>query len=390
MTLSRTSTGLSTSFWTLSVSNRILLVTGNFPPQIGGPATFIEALARYLVARGEEVTVLCSSDEPVDDSHRPYRVVRVSMRNRYLFEVQVRSALAVEFIRHKRILVNTLDNYLDVITRIVRRPFIAKVVGDSAWERGRNLGIVTVGIDDFQSAQDLPSHLRSIQATRLRYLLRAGQIVTPGAYLADLVAKWGIDRSRVSVIPNAAPPFDFTPLRPLPPAAAAPLRVTFVGRFTNWKGIETILLAAARTPDVEVTLCGDGPLLPTVVALISQLGLTERVQLVGKLTRQKVVEVMGTSHTLVLPSLYEGLSHTLLEGLDLGLPIIASDIGGNREIIGHDREGLLIPPFNVAAMVEAFNAIRRDWRRYSQASLERAQSFSFERCASSYHELLCA
>src|SRR5688572_1986387 len=135
--------------------SRFLIVTNIFPPMIGGPATFADRLGHALSGRGHEVTVVCSSEQPVDpaDRTRPFRVHRVSTRNRYVYEVMVRVALARAFLRHQRILVIGLEGYVLDVVRAIPRRYVLRIPGDTVWEAARNYGVSALRFDEFQSAR---------------------------------------------------------------------------------------------------------------------------------------------------------------------------------------------------------------------------------------------
>lgn len=340
---------------------RVLLVTNVFPPLIGGPATFVDLLGRELARRGHRVTVVCSSPtrSHPSDRDRSFRVVRVSTENRYLYELEIRLVLLRELLLHRRVFVNLLESYVAEVNRFLRRRFVLKVVGDAAWERARNLGATALDIDAFQAAVAERAAVAGEIRKRDGALRQARCIVTPSRYLKDLVVGWGVPSEKVRVIPNgvedallaAAPP---------PPRKGARLRALFVGRLTNWKGVETLLLAVRDLACVEVAIVGDGPEQPSLRALAAQLGLNGRARFLGRLDRAAARVEMERSDVLVLTSLYEGHSHTLLEAGAVGLPCIASARGGNPEVIDDGGNGLLVPPQDPHALGAALERLARD------------------------------
>lgn len=340
---------------------RVLLVTNVFPPLIGGPATFIDQMGHELARRGHRVTVVCSSPSRrhPSDRERPFRVVRVSIENRYLYELRIRLVLLRELLTHRRVFVNLLDGYVAELNRFLRRHFVLKVVGDTAWERARNLGATTLDIDAFQSANGERAVVAPEMRRRADALRQARIVVTPSHYLRDLVVRWGVAPHRVEVIPNGVDD-EFFAASPPRPRTEPRLRALFVGRLTNWKGVETLLLAARELPQVDVAIVGDGPELPELRTLAAQLDLGERVVFLGRFDRAATRQEMLRSHVLVLSSLYEGLSHTLLEAGAVGLPCIASRCGGNPEVIEHGANGLLVPPQDPAAVAVALAQLMRD------------------------------
>lgn len=376
------------------MSVRILLVTNIFPPIIGGPATFIDGLAHELAARGDDVTVVCSSEGTgdEDDSSRPFRVIRCDIRNRYVYEVRVRAVLARELATHRTVLVNGLETYVEPIARRLRRRYVLKVVGDPVWETARNQGLTMLQFDEFQArAAAADVRTRQAVAARSRYLSLASTVVTPSHYLSDVVAGWGVPRERLRTIPNGAV------LReaPVPPARrpGAPLDVVFVGRLTNWKGIETAVLALRYVADVHLTVIGSGPEAPLLNALTAQLGLAESVTFTGRLSHKATAARVAAAHVLLLPSCYEGLSHTLLEAGERAVPVIASDIGGNRALITSGVDGLLVPygdPVMLAAAVRSMRDDDESRRRLGSALRQTVEKHSFDDTTSAFAALLRA
>lgn len=372
---------------------RILLVANIFPPQIGGPATFIDRLAARLArAHGYRVTVICSSDQQRDagDSERPFRVLRVSTSNPYRYQAEMRMVLLRELLRHRHVLVNGLERYVHPIAARLGRRYTLKVVGDSAWETARNAGKTSLDIDAFQADPEARKTLGSLIAARNSPVHGAARIVTPSDYLRRMVIGWGIPEDRVVTVPNGV---DLDELRPeLPePRQRDGLHVLFVGRLTNWKGVETLLLAVTELPWAKVTIVGDGPEFPHLVELSRQLELGDRVHFAGRQHAAAVHRAMRDADVLVLTSLYEGLSHTLLEASALGTPCIASSCGGNDEVIRSGRNGLLVPPQNVRALREALARLHRDEcerQRLALGAYDTGQSFSIARTVEGVANLL--
>jgi len=135
-------------------------------------------------------------------------------------------------------------------------------------------------------------------------------------------------------------------------------------RLTPWKGIDHLITALSRAKDVRLLVAGDGEMLPTLQRQVNDLKLDDRVVFLGKVSREKMPLYMKAADYLVLYSGYEGLSHTLLESLRAGTPVIASDKGGNPEVVQHGVNGLLVPYVDVdaltAALDEAFQPGKRD------------------------------
>jgi len=138
--------------------------------------------------------------------------------------------------------------------------------------------------------------------------------------------------------------------------------VLFVGRLVVHKDVPTLLKAVsmlhARRPGLRVALAGDGPLRGDLDAQIDALGLRTVVHALGQ--RDDVADLMAASDVLVLPSLREGLSNVILEGMMGGKPVVASRAGGNIELIEHDRSGLLFDVGDARALAAVLERLADD------------------------------
>ncbi len=367
----------------------VLLVTTIFPPAIGGPATFIDRLAGRLAGLGAKVTVVCATpaNEREEDHQRPFRVIRVSSRTAVRHHLSVRFHMFTEVACHRHILVNGLEAHAAQAARVLRRPVIMKVVGDTVWEHARTVGATVLSLDAFQKAT--PERLLPMIEARNQRLMNARCIVTPSEYLRQLVIGWGLPPERVVVIPNGV---ELAPgAQPSSRRLQEPLRALFVGRLTNWKGVDTLLAALVDLPEVEVSVIGDGPQLPALVALSELLGVSSRVSFLGPVDAAGVRAGMAAAHVLVLDSMYEGMSHTLLEAMASALPCIASDAGGNRELIRSGQDGVLVKPQNVGALRDALRALRDSEDRRQAIALGgclRVRSWDIEATVTQFATLL--
>lgn len=128
-----------------------------------------------------------------------------------------------------------------------------------------------------------------------------------------------------------------------------------VARFHPVKDQRTLLEAfrtvAAAKPDVDLIFVGDGPLRRELEAHVERLQLSGRVHFMG--VRPDVPAILGVVDIFALTSVSEAASITLLEAMASGLPVVVTDVGGNPEIVRHDREGLLVARGDTAAIAKA-------------------------------------
>ena len=333
---------------------RLFVASGIFHPEPGGPATYLFRLLPELQARGHEVRLLTFGDAPVEGY--PYPVRRIPRRF-----LPLRFA---DYARAARPLAQWSDlifaNSLGLpLVGLPPRPRVLKVVGDLAWERAVNRGWIppTEDIDAFQTRR-YAWQVMLLKRQRSREVRRADALIVPSEYLRWMVIGWGAPPERVTVIFNALAPDAAASTRSpddarselgLPPG---PLLLT-VARLTAWKGVDSLLRALARVPDVRLLIAGDGPEEARLRALAGSLRLGERAQFLGRVDRARLATYFRAADYTALYSGYEGLPHVLLESLLSGTPVIASDKGGNPEVVRHGENGLLVPYPDEDALVAA-------------------------------------
>lgn len=363
---------------------KLFIASGIFHPEPGGPATYLHELLPELVKRGWDVRALTFSDQPHADLRYPYPVTRILRR-----ALPLRMA---DYARAARSLLAWADvTYIHTLGLPLygarNAPRLVKIVGDVAWERAVRKGWIAPSedIDDFQT-RGYGWRVMLDKARRAREARAMDGLIVPSEYLKRMVVGWGVDAAKVQVIYNALPPDTVAPELTQAEARArlgwtdAPTVLT-VGRLLPWKGVDHLIAALRRVPDVRLVVAGDGDILPALRAQAADAGVGERVMFAGRVSREQMPVYMKAADYLALYSGYEGLSHTLLESLRVCTPVIASDKGGNPEVVLHGVNGLLVPYVNVEALATALQDAFRPGRREALAANSNAgmERFDFGR-----------
>jgi glycosyltransferase involved in cell wall biosynthesis len=331
---------------------RILITTGIFPPDIGGPATYVPQVAAAFAERGHQITVLTLSDR-VDghDDGYPFRVIRLP---RWIWKPwrwlrTVASLLSLG--RNADVLfVNGLAVEAVMANLLLQKPMVQKVVGDLPWERATNQGWV---VDNFESFQEKRYNLKveSLKALRTWWTRQADKIIVPSHYLARWVANWGVPEAKIKVIYNAVEPLDG--IRPAEVPLHTPVKVVTVGRLVPWKQVDRIIEAIARCDRAGLVIVGDGPERGALEELVRALDLADRIYFAGQRSKAEISSLLAACDLLVLNSAYEGFPHVVLEAMSLGLPVVATAVGGTPEVVQDEENGLLIAPTANGALSEA-------------------------------------
>ncbi len=343
---------------------RILITTGIFPPDIGGPATYVPTIAKALTERGHTVTVLTTSEPEHlrwDDSIHPFPVIRMNRRQKIWKRLPNYVAQILRYGRTADVIyTNGIYFETAIANKFLRKPLVMKIVGDEAWERSIRKGWTTDGFEEFQrNRQSWQAEL--FKRLRSWYVKQADKIIVPSEYLKRTVIGWGVPEEKCAVIYNAvevqqehteAPPL-------LPNFRNGQLQVVTIGRLVPWKGIDKIIRAIATLPEAVLTVIGDGPCRAEWEALARELGVAERVWFTGSLPKPTLHSVMRRHDVFVLASTYEGLPHIVVEAMLLNLPVIAAPAGGTLEVVRDGVTGLLVQP-EPEAVAQALHCLFTD------------------------------
>ncbi|MBI4138639.1 glycosyltransferase [Candidatus Uhrbacteria bacterium] len=315
---------------------RVLLATGIYPPESGGPATYTKGLFEALRARGHSVQVIAYGETGRNDG-----VTRISRKGgpaiRYLRYVWKAFFLA----RRSDILYaqGPVSEGLPatIAAKLAGVPIYIKVVGDYAWEMAsQKLNVKTqkFGLDEFLKTRHrgLIGLYERIERWTAK---RARRVIVPSRYLKTVVEKWGVPSERVQVILNANEPLPETRERETERQAfdvAEKVVILTAVRAVPWKGVSELISWWKELPaSHHLVVAGDGPELERWKTLAHELGVGDRVRFLGRINRQELARWYDAADAFVLNSGYEGYPHVVAEAASRGLPCIVSDQGGNPE-----------------------------------------------------------
>lgn len=309
---------------------RILLVSGIYPPDVGGPATFIPKLAQYLHEQKIEVHVLTLADERKHLSNNSWKITALSRNTwtpmRFIFTIFI----AIKLLRKcDAVFVNGLHEELGIALRFIKRKSIAKIVGDPVWERAINSKLTNLTIEEFNSKKLSGKQL--FHRGLLNNSLDQFDFVTsPSQGLIDLINEWGV-KSNILLIPNGIADLGISNQQ-------SEFDLITVSRLVKWKQVDAVILSAH---ELNLNLCvvGDGPEKIALEKLAKELGAP--VIFAGNVTEADVITLIRKSEIYILYSSYEGLSFSLLQAMNLGKPIIVSSARGNTDVITNSYDGLV-------------------------------------------------
>jgi glycosyltransferase involved in cell wall biosynthesis len=189
------------------------------------------------------------------------------------------------------------------------------------------------------------------------------RVVCNSRAAADRLRSAGLPENKLEIIPNGLAEEAFAECVPAIPRAPGVVRVGMIARMNSAaKNHSAFLTAAAKLlkqyPDAEFLLVGDGPLRAGLEQMAAELGIKDKVLFVGE--RHDIPAMLASLDVSVLISASESLSNVILESMAAGVPVVATDVGGNPELVKNGETGLLVPAGDENKLVEALARLVRD------------------------------
>ncbi len=327
----------------------MLIVSGIWPPDVGGPATHAPEVAEYLHARGHAVEVLTTAVAP--PAARPYPVRWIPRTLPPLVRYARGAVVAAAAARRADVVYSTgMIGRTRLGALAGRAPRVVKLTGDPAYERAVRYGLTTLPLDGFQHS--LAVRTAVLKAVRDLALSGAAMYLCPSESLRRIASRWHLVASeRIRVLPNPVS-------RPgLPERETLRRRhgfdgptVVVAGRLVPQKALVVAFEALRECDGVELVLAGDGPEREALEALAREKALDGRVRFLGAQPRETVFELLAAADAVLLSSSWENFPHAVVEGLAAGTPVIATDVGGVGEVVQDGVNGLLVPPHDPVAL----------------------------------------
>lgn len=368
------------------MTKNILIVSGIFPPEIGGSATYAELMLRELPKKNFNVEVLTTGEGSIPGVHFVSAKGKLGRYMKFFW--------AVYTLAKKFDVIYAVDSSFGAATiaafaaRLRRKTFIMRVTGDYAWEQGMQRFGVNELLDDFAPFAEPRRYKFAVLylARAERYAAkRAALIIAPSEYLRRIVETWGVAPEKIQVIFNAVDVPRITETRKdirEKLGWKGPVVVS-AGRLVPWKGFTTLIEAffdvLRAVPDAKLFIVGDGPDKAALQEKIDAMHLGESVALTGRLARERLARYLKGADLFVLNTGYEGFSHQLVEAMALGASVITTAVGGNVEVIEDKTNGLLLDYNDREMLAEAMKFLLRNKEareRLAKAAMEDAEQYS--------------
>ena len=333
----------------------ILITVGIFPPDIGGPASFVPKISKYLISKGHNIKIICLSDKENLTYEDEVDVIRIN-RNLPIIFRWLKTIIKIYNNSKKSdvIFVNGLGTETTIANIFTRKKIIRKIVGDPVWERVYNKNLTNESFDDFQKNK----HGLSISLQKFIRnwsINKSNLIITPSEHLKSFVEKIGFD-NKLFVINNGV--IIEQPNKII--FENRTLQLLVVSRLVSQKNIDLIIKAVKvmENEDIILNIVGDGSEINNLKHLVKKYELDQKVNFIGKIESPKLNEYLKDADIFIQASNYEGLPHSILEAINYEIPILSTDVGGCSVLLNKGERGYIIPmPISEIGITEGIRTI---------------------------------
>ena len=318
----------------------ILITVGIFPPDIGGPASFVPKISDFLIENGHNVKIICLSEAGNNHTEDNLDVVRIKRSNNLPIRwIKTIYQIVKNGRRSDLIFVNGLGVESAIANLILQKQLIRKIVGDPVWERAYNKKRITQSFDDFQNNKH--SFLVEVQKLLRNWSINSAEIViTPSDHLNSFVSGIGYSK-KILKINNGVNITDINRAN----ESKADINLIIISRLVVQKNINIVIEAMKLldNKNLKLRIIGEGGEFSKLESAIHDLNLQNQVQLLGKIDNNKISQFLLTADIFIQASDYEGLPHSVLEAINYEVPILSTETGGCKDLLNDGERGFIIP-----------------------------------------------
>ena len=319
---------------------RILVTVGIFPPDIGGPATFVPKIAKYFQDElNYEIEILTLSDNKNSNINDDFSVKRID-RNLPIIYRWLKTIFTIYKLGKNKdlIFVNGLGTEATIANIFLKKKIIRKIVGDPVWERTYSKAKISESFDEFQ-VKNYGFSISLQKKVRSFSIKKSDIVVTPSKHLKNFILNLGF-KNKIEIINNGV----FIPEENTNIFTNDQINITIVSRLVSHKNIKKIIRAISdlNDPLIYLNIIGDGPELNQLQKISLESNNKDNIIFHGKLNRDEIDHIFLNSDIYIQASNYEGLPHSLLEAMSYGIPVLCTPVGECKEILGNEDRGYIL------------------------------------------------
>ena len=316
------------------------MTVGIFPPDIGGPATFVPKIAKYFQDElNYEIEILTLSDNKNSNINDDFSVKRID-RNLPIIYRWLKTIFTIYKLGKNKdlIFVNGLGTETTIANIFLKKKIIRKIVGDPVWERAYSKAKISESFDEFQ-VKNYGFSISLQKKVRSFSIKKSDIVVTPSKHLKNFILNLGF-KNKIEIINNGV----FIPEENTNIFTNDQINITIVSRLVSHKNIKKIIRAISdlNDPLIYLNIIGDGPELNQLQRISLESNNKDNIIFHGKLNRDDINHIFLKSDIYIQASNYEGLPHSLLEAMSYGIPVLCTPVGECKEILGNEDRGYIL------------------------------------------------
>ena len=337
----------------------ILITVGIFPPDIGGPASFVPKIANHLINMDNKIKIICLADEEnllLEDKLDVLRIRRSTYLPIRWFKT---ISLIIKHGRESDILfVNGLGVEAAIANLYLRKKIVRKIVGDPVWERFYNKKRTSETFDDFQNLKH-NSNVRIQKLIRNWSISSSEIVITPSDHLKEFINRTN-PKTEVLKINNGIEITEFKRNK----TPTHEFNILINSRLVVQKNVHLVIeaMGSVKNLDINLKIIGEGGEFARLEDLITNLKIQNRVKMIGKVENNLISEYLKTSNLFIQASDYEGLPHSILEAINYEVPILSTEVGGCKDLLDNGDRGFIISsPQNKQQIAEKIDYIYENY-----------------------------
>ena len=366
------------------MSKKITIAAGSFWPEIGGPSSYLKSILPELKEVGFDIDVVTRSKKIKypEDKGSSYKIYRLKDWPGKLFNY-LRYFLKLLSIAKKTDIIYAQGPVSSGypaywVNKFLKKKFVVKITGDYAWEsrfakanRGSSMAKPSgqhpfkdeiIDVLDFQNKK-ISGKFNALRKIQMKVCQSADKVIVPSKFLAKVAGYWGVKDENIKVIYNGTDfrPFDLEKEEARKKIGIPGHIILSIGRLVPWKGFKMLIKVMPELVKeynfARLVIIGDGPEMESLEIMKNNMGLSNKVYLVGKKSQEDLKMYLAAADIFVLNTAYEGFSHQILEAMAAGVPIVTTNAGGNPELIKQGENGFMVKYNDELNLTEAIKGI---------------------------------
>jgi glycosyltransferase involved in cell wall biosynthesis len=332
------------------------ITSAAFPPE-EGVGNYVTGLSTQLLKKGHTVTILTRGvrGKQPQETIEGITILRVPFFPIYPLYMKIQKILVNKLFK-------TLESRFDIVH--IHSPLSPTIETTLPVIATIHTPMKTDTLASFHENRNLRTTLWKISGRFISYplevqLLKRANIITTVANSVahELTQEYPTQKKTIHVVGNG---IDSTLFTPVGKKSDDPY-ILFTGRLSYRKGLFDLIECGKhickKYPNVSFVIPGSGRLASLLEQKTQDYGIADQFKFLGFVPRDELIKLYQHATLYVLPSHYEGLPTVLLEAMSCGLPVVATAVSGNLDVITHEKNGILVPPKSPEKLAEALSAL---------------------------------